>query len=176
MQGFALKADNPADGQLLGFNAADKVWLPVDPAAGGGLAVTRPIQNPYSIVAAGWVEIDINFGATGAGPFEKQEARVTRGYNKLQARLPYTDELGGLRLQFDGFDVEASYIVKLTPVVDAGQERANGVPMLFCSGFFPTKGRVPGGVGVVIRSPGDDIFQTVRFMVEISQFTPDRLG
>lgn len=176
LQGFALKADNPADGQLLGFNAADKVWLPVDPAAGGGLAVTRPIQNPYAIVAAGWVEIDIDFGATGAGPFEKQQARVSRGYNKLQARLPYADELGGLRLQFDGFDPEASYIVKLTPVVDAGQERANGVPMLFCSGFFPAKGRVPGGVGVVIRSPGDDIFQTVRFMVEISQFTPDRLG
>ena len=93
-----------------------------------------------------------------------------------ELRLPYADDLGGLRLQFDGFDPDASYIVKLTPVLDAGQERANGVPMLFCSGFFAPKPRVPGGVGVVIRSPGDDIFQTVRFMVEISQFTPDELG
>ncbi|MFO1385463.1 MAG: hypothetical protein U1F55_04645 [Chitinivorax sp.] len=176
LQGIDLKADSPQDGQLLGFDKNNGVWRPFDaPQAGGGLAVTRPIQNPYAIVAAGWVEIDINFAGRDT-PFEKQEARITRGYNKLQARLPYADELGGLRLQFDGFDVEASYIVKLTPVIDAGQERANGVPMLFCSGFFPAKGRVPGGVGVVIRSPGDDIFQTVRFMVEISQFTPDKLG
>ena len=177
LQGIDLKADSPQDGQLLGFDKSNGVWRPFDaPQAGGGLAVTRPIQNPYAIVAAGWVEIDIDFGATGAGPFEKQQARVSHAYNKLQARLPYADDLGGLRLQFDGFDPDASYIVKLTPVLDAGQERANGVPMLFCSGFFAPKPRVPGGVGVVIRSPGDDIFQTVRFMVEISQFTPDKLG
>ena len=81
----------------------------------------------------------------------------------------------GARDLFDGFDADASYIVKLTPWVEPGQEQG-GIPALFCSGFFPPKAQTPGGVGVVIRSPGDDNYKSVRFMVEISQFTPDELG
>ena len=176
LQGIDLKADSPQDGQLLGFDKNNGVWRPFDaPQAGDGLAVTRPIQNPYAIVAAGWVEIDIDFGNTGGSPFEKQRARVERSYNRLHAPLLYSNAVGGLRLVFDGFDADASYIVKLTPWVEPGQEQG-GIPALFCSGFFPPKAQTPGGVGVVIRSPGDDNYKSVRFMVEISQFTPDKLG
>lgn len=176
IQGIDVRAGNPQNGQLLGFNQAARQWLPVDPPQGeAGLAVMRPIQQAYAIVAAGWVEIDIDFGSN-VSPFEGQQARIDRAYNNLQPVAPYSDRVGGLRLTFAGFDPEASYIVKLTPWLDPGQERGRDVPMLFCSGFFPRQPRLREGFGVVIRSPGDDIFRSVRFMVEVSQFAPDRLG
>lgn len=190
LQGNDLKAGSPQDGQLLGFDKANAVWRPFDaPQGGSGLAVTRPIQEPYAIVAAGWVMLEANFGLTESEMFEGQMAKIESAYNGLRARTPYNGTTGGLRLSFDGFSAKSNYIVKLTPVtpfafVSHGDNEGGffitQASRVVFTGIFERSRKFPdfeAGFGVMLSIPDDKQFGAeTRFMVEVSEFMPDGQG
>ena len=140
-----------------------------------GQFVGRPIKQAFSIVAAGWVTMELNFASGQDNPLEGQEAKVTPTYNKLRAITPHISKGGGVRFTFPKFSPDSTYIVKLTPWLVPGQESIASL-QLFFTGFFakdePQAG-VPPGFTVAVAQRRDDRFRAIRFMIEVSEFERD---
>lgn len=163
VRGVDVVTTGATNGQVLGFDGTAWVPTPV------GNFVNRAAAQSFAIVAAGSVEFPIaprvDAPATGA------VATILNSYNGFAAASTYDPANGGFRFTFAGFDIAATYIVKITPWAPRGSGAGNPF-IAYLSDFVPAiRGRptVPAGFTVTITlNPGLTV-TSGRLMIEVSQ-------